>query len=157
MRMSITELYAIYKDHPSVQTDTRKLQEGDLFFALKGDNFNGNKFARQAIEAGAVAAIIDEQEYAIEGKTILVEDVLSTLQQLAFYHRQQFQIPFIAITGSNGKTTTKELIHAVLSYSFTRSLRCTDGSDRNGCKSSGRNCRLLPIYCALAWFDQQCW
>ena len=113
--MSIEQLYEIYQQNPSVQTDTRKLKEGDIFFALKGGNFNGNNFAKQAINDGAVYAVIDEKEFDIPGKTILVDDVLNTLQQLAKYHRQQFTIPFIAITGSNGKTTTKELIHAVLS------------------------------------------
>lgn len=116
--MQIEQLYNIYKQYPSIQTDTRKLKRGDIFFALKGDNFNGNTFARQATEAGAVYAVIDEKEFEIPGKTILVEEVLKTLQQLAKYHREQFAIPFIAITGSNGKTTTKELIHAVLSSSF---------------------------------------
>jgi UDP-N-acetylmuramoyl-tripeptide--D-alanyl-D-alanine ligase len=116
--MNTEELYKVYKEYPSVQTDTRKLKKGDLFFALKGDNFNGNAFAKQAIDDGAAYAIIDEKQYEIRGKTILVSDVLDSLQQLAKYHRQQFTIPFIAITGSNGKTTTKELIHAVLSSSF---------------------------------------
>jgi UDP-N-acetylmuramoyl-tripeptide--D-alanyl-D-alanine ligase len=116
--MQIEKLYEIYKQHPSVQTDTRKLKQGDIFFALKGDNFNGNSFAKQAIEAGADYAVIDEKEYEIPGKTILADDVLQTLQQLAKHHREQFAVPFIAITGSNGKTTTKELIHAVLSSSF---------------------------------------
>lgn len=113
--MQIHQLYDIYKQHLSVQTDTRKLKQGDIFFALRGDNFNGNTFARQAINAGAAYAVIDEKEYEIPGKTILVDNVLTTLQHLARYHREQFTIPFIAITGSNGKTTTKELIHAVLS------------------------------------------
>ena len=116
--MSIEELYNIYLEHPSVQTDTRKLKQGDIFFALKGDHFNGNEFARHAIEQGAAYAVIDEKKFEIPGKTILVDDVLKTLQQLAHYHRQQFTIPFLAITGSNGKTTTKELIHAVLSSTF---------------------------------------
>ena len=116
--MSIETIYSIFKQHPSVQTDTRKLQPGDLFFALKGDNFNGNAFAKQAIDAGAVYAVIDEPAFEITGKTILVKDVLTTLHQLANYHREQFSIPFIAITGSNGKTTTKELVHAVLSTKY---------------------------------------
>lgn len=116
--MNIEELYKIYLQHPSVQTDTRKLKNGDLFFALKGPNFNGNEFAQKAIEAGAAYAVIDEAQYQIENKTILVDDVLTALQQLAKHHRQQFNIPFLAITGSNGKTTTKELIHAVLSTTF---------------------------------------
>jgi UDP-N-acetylmuramoyl-tripeptide--D-alanyl-D-alanine ligase len=116
--MQIEELYTLYRKYPSVQTDTRKLRQGDLFFALKGENFNGNHFAKQAIEAGAVYAIIDEASFEIPGKTILADNVLVTLQQLAKFHRLQFNIPFLAITGSNGKTTTKELIHAVLSSSF---------------------------------------
>ncbi|HEX8314327.1 MAG TPA: UDP-N-acetylmuramoyl-tripeptide--D-alanyl-D-alanine ligase [Flavisolibacter sp.] len=116
--MNIEELYEVYRANPSVQTDTRKLQKGDLYFALKGPSFNGNSFAQKAIEQGAAYAVIDEKGFAVEGKTILVDDVLETLQQLAFHHRKQFNIPFLAITGSNGKTTTKELIHAVLSTSF---------------------------------------
>ena len=116
--MFIEQLYNIYKQHPFVQTDSRKLKKGDIFFALKGDNFNGNAFASQAIEAGAVYAVIDEAAFEIPGKTILVDNVLTSLQQLAKYHREQFSIPFLAITGSNGKTTTKELIHAVLSSAF---------------------------------------
>ena len=116
--MKIEELYCVYLTNPSIQTDTRKLQKGDLYFALKGPNFNGNTFAKKAIEQGASYAIIDEEQYATEGKTVLVNDVLETLQQLALHHRKQFNIPFIAITGSNGKTTTKELIHAVLSTNF---------------------------------------
>jgi UDP-N-acetylmuramoyl-tripeptide--D-alanyl-D-alanine ligase len=123
--MTIEALYEIYKQHPSVQTDTRKLKKGDIFFALKGGNFNGNSFAASALEAGASYAVIDEKEFETAGKTILVPDVLTSLQQLAKYHREQFnllphgrQVPFIAITGSNGKTTTKELVHAVLSSTF---------------------------------------
>jgi UDP-N-acetylmuramoyl-tripeptide--D-alanyl-D-alanine ligase len=124
--MSIEKLYSIYQQYPSVQTDTRKLKKNDLFFALKGGNFNGNTFAKQSIEAGAAYAVIDEKEYEIPGKTFLVEDVLTALEQLAKYHREQFgaapaefkQVPFIAVTGSNGKTTTKELIHAVLSTTY---------------------------------------
>lgn len=123
--MNIPQLYEIYKKNPSIQTDTRKLKKGDIFFALKGPHFNGNSFAEKAIDAGAACAVIDEKEFEIESKTILVEDVLTSLQQLALYHRRQFStlsrnggIPFIAITGSNGKTTTKELIHAVLSTTF---------------------------------------
>jgi UDP-N-acetylmuramoyl-tripeptide--D-alanyl-D-alanine ligase len=116
--MSIEKLYSIYKQYPSVQTDTRKLKPGDIFFALKGDNFNGNEFTARAIENGAAYAVIDEKKFEIPGKTFLTGDVLTTLQQLAKHHREQFSIPFIAITGSNGKTTTKELIHAVLATTF---------------------------------------
>ncbi|MBL7764992.1 MAG: UDP-N-acetylmuramoyl-tripeptide--D-alanyl-D-alanine ligase [Chitinophagaceae bacterium] len=116
--VTIEQLYAIYLKHPSVQTDTRKLQAGDLFFALKGENFNGNLFAEAAIKNGASYAIVDEKEYAHSPQCILVDNVLDTLQQLALYHRETFNIPFIAITGSNGKTTTKELMYAVLSSTF---------------------------------------
>src|SRR5215204_3083828 len=116
--MTIEELYGIYLKYPSVQTDTRKLSAGDLYFALKGPSFNGNNFAKQALEKGAVYAIIDEKEYATDDRMIVVSNTLETLQQLARHHRQQFNVPVIAITGSNGKTTTKELIHAVLSSTY---------------------------------------
>lgn len=127
--MNITELYEIYLQYPNIQTDTRKLQTGDIFFALKGPNFNGNQFAQQALDAGAVYAVIDEPEFEIKGKTIVVDDVLTALQQLAHHHRIQFNIPFIAITGSNGKTTTKELIHAVLSTKYK--VYTTEGNLNN--------------------------
>ena len=116
--MTIEQLYVIYRKYPSIQTDTRKLSAGDLYFALKGPSFNGNNFAKQALEKGAVYAIIDEKEYATDDRMIVVGNTLETLQQLARHHRQQFNIPVIAITGSNGKTTTKELIHAVLSTTY---------------------------------------
>lgn len=116
--MTIPELYKIYLEYPSVQTDTRKLKAGDIYFALKGENFNGNHFALQALELGAAYAVIDEDVDASNNKLIKVANVLETLQQLAKYHREQFDIPFIAITGSNGKTTTKELIHGVLSSHY---------------------------------------
>jgi UDP-N-acetylmuramoyl-tripeptide--D-alanyl-D-alanine ligase len=112
--MTITELYSIYLAHPHVQTDTRKIKSGEIFFALKGENFNGNLFAQQALDAGASYVVIDEKQFYINEKTILVDDVLQTLQALATHHRRQFTIPFLAITGSNGKTTTKELINAVM-------------------------------------------
>ena len=118
---SIEALYSIYTKHPSVVTDTRKLKLGDLYFALKGPNFNGNVFALQALEQGAAYAIVDEEipnSSAFQERIIFVDDVLTTLQALAKYHRQQFNIPFIAITGSNGKTTTKELVYAVLASHF---------------------------------------
>jgi UDP-N-acetylmuramoyl-tripeptide--D-alanyl-D-alanine ligase len=116
--MNIVELYEIYKQYPSIQTDTRKLKKNDLFFALKGPNFNANAFALSALDSGAAYAVIDDAKYNTHANMILVDDALDTLQQLALYHRNQFTIPFIAITGSNGKTTTKELIHAVLSTQF---------------------------------------
>lgn len=116
--MSIPEIYQLFLQYPSVQTDTRKLKDGDLFFALKGDNFNGNAFAKKALDAGAAYAIIDEAAFQENERMILVPDVLTCLQQLALHHRRQFSIPVLAITGSNGKTTTKELIHEVLSTTY---------------------------------------
>ena len=97
-----------------VTTDTRNIVN-DLFFALKGPNFNGNKFAEKALELGAKYAVIDEKEYFIEGKTFLVENVLETLQNLVRHHREKINIPVVAITGTNGKTTTKELLKVLTS------------------------------------------
>lgn len=116
--MSIPELYQLFLQHPSVQTDTRKLKKGDIFFALKGPNFNGNGFAKQALEAGAAYAVVDEPVANGDARIIEVADGLLALQELAKYHREQFDIPFIAITGSNGKTTTKELVYTVLASHF---------------------------------------
>ena len=118
---SISFLYELYKQYPSIQTDTRKLKTGDIYFALKGANFNGNVFAEKALEAGAAYAIVDETLDANEKWTnqiILVKDALICLQDLAKHHREQFNIPFIGITGSNGKTTTKELVSTVLASHY---------------------------------------
>ena len=114
----IKELYNLFLQYPSVQTDTRKLKKGDIFFALSGPNFNGSDFAFLAIELGASYAIIDKDMSTTNERIIRVPDTLVALQQLAKYHRQQFNIPVLAITGSNGKTTTKELISAVLATSL---------------------------------------
>ncbi len=111
----IQELYNAFIDGSGVITDTRKIKQGCLFFCLKGANFDGNTFAKEAIEKGACYAVIDNSEFAIPGKTILVNDSLRALQDLAHHHRMQFSIPVLGITGSNGKTTSKELIAAVLS------------------------------------------
>ena len=127
--MSIAELYQLYTQNYLVDTDTRSIRQGTLFFALKGANFNGNTFADKALEARASYAVIDEAEYKTSDRTILVDDVLQTLQELANYHRNQLDIPFIGLTGSNGKTTTKELIHAVLETQFKTSA--TSGNFNN--------------------------
>jgi UDP-N-acetylmuramoyl-tripeptide--D-alanyl-D-alanine ligase len=117
--MSTTQqIYQHYLQHPVISTDTRKIAPGSLFFALKGDKFDANTFAQQAIEQGAAFAIIDNPDYQLGGQYILVDDVLTALQDLARHHRQQLGIPVIGLTGSNGKTTTKELINAVLSQHF---------------------------------------
>lgn len=116
--MKIEELHKLFLNSTGVCTDTRKLTENQLFFSLKGGNFNGNQYAKQAIEKGASFAIIDEAKHEIPDRTILVEDVLSCLQELAKFHRTFLKTPIIAITGSNGKTTTKELLHRVLSSKY---------------------------------------
>lgn len=116
--MRTEDLYSIYKKHPVICTDTRKISAGCLFFALKGDNFDGNTFASQALNEGAAFVVIDNPGYVQNQQTILVGNVLETLQQLANYHRRQLSIPFIGITGTNGKTTTKELIKSVLSVKY---------------------------------------
>ena len=118
--MTIENLHTLFLKHQLIDTDTRKIRRNSLFFALKGDNFNGNKFANEALNKGASYAIIDEAEYNGD-HTILVENVLNTLQQLANFHRKQLNIPIISLTGSNGKTTTKELINAVLSKKYKTS------------------------------------
>ena len=117
--MNLSALYQIFLDCQLVTTDSRNCPEGSLFIALKGESFNGNAFAGKALETGCAYAIIDEPEYAVEGdqRYILVDDCLQTLQQLANYHRRQLGTRVIGITGTNGKTTTKELISAVLSQS----------------------------------------
>lgn len=116
--MKIEELHMLFLSSEGVSTDTRKIAENVIFFALKGDNFNGNRFAQEALKAGAAYAIVDEEEFADHKRTILVKDVLATLQELATYHRTFLNIPIISLTGSNGKTTTKELINAVLSKKY---------------------------------------
>jgi len=126
---AIQELYKIFGEHPIISTDSRQIENGSLFFALKGENFNGNKFAHSALEKGASYAIIDEEEYHTSDQTILVNDVLQTLKELANYHRKKLAIPILSITGTNGKTTTKELIAAVLSQKFKVSF--TQGNLNN--------------------------
>jgi UDP-N-acetylmuramoyl-tripeptide--D-alanyl-D-alanine ligase len=127
--MEIRELYSIFKQHPIIITDSRKAKPGSIFFALRGDNFNGNTFAKTAIEQGCNYAIIDDENYLLPSKTILVKDSLLILQELANYHRRQQKFPFLAVTGSNGKTTTKELIACVLASSFK--IHYTQGNLNN--------------------------
>jgi UDP-N-acetylmuramoyl-tripeptide--D-alanyl-D-alanine ligase len=116
--MNIEQLYKLFLQFPTISTDTRKITKDCLFFALKGDNFNGNSYAKQALEKGAAFAIVDEKEYANENHIILVDDTLKSLQELASFHRKQSKAKVISLTGSNGKTTTKELINAVLSTNY---------------------------------------
>lgn len=113
----ISALYEYYTESAGVETDSRKDLTDKIFFALKGENFDGNKFAQAAIDSGAALAVIDDPDYSSE-KTYLVDDVLDSLQQLGLYHRRTLGIPIIAITGSNGKTTTKEIMHTVLSQKY---------------------------------------
>ncbi|SMC73871.1 UDP-N-acetylmuramoyl-tripeptide--D-alanyl-D-alanine ligase [Pedobacter nyackensis] len=115
---NIESLYQHFLNHPTICTDTRNIVDGCLFFALKGDKFDANTFATQAINQGAAYAIIDNETYLTGDRCILVADVLTTLQDLARHHRNQLSIPVIGLTGSNGKTTTKELIKAVLSQKY---------------------------------------
>lgn len=116
--MTTEALYQIYLKHPAISTDSRKITKDGIFFALKGPHFNGNAFARQALEKGAAYAVIDEENYKLDERFILVDDVLGALQQLGTHHRLQSQATVISLTGSNGKTTTKELIYAVLSQKY---------------------------------------
>ncbi|SDR83049.1 UDP-N-acetylmuramoyl-tripeptide--D-alanyl-D-alanine ligase [Maribacter dokdonensis] len=116
--MKIHDLHAIFLANPSISTDTRKIKENDIFFALKGENFNGNTYTQKALDNGASYVVIDEEKYVANNKTILVDNVLKTLQDLANYHRKKCKAQVISLTGSNGKTTTKELINAVLSTSY---------------------------------------
>ena len=126
----LEEIYqAFLSCNHNITTDTRKISEGCIFFALKGPNFNGNKFASDAIKKGAAYVVIDEENIEIKNKSFLVKDVLSTLQKLSNYHRKQFNIPVIGITGTNGKTTTKELIGEVLKAKYNTLI--TEGNLNN--------------------------
>ncbi len=116
--MTMEELHALFIEHPTICTDTRKITENCLFFALKGPNFNGNAFAQNALDKGAAYAIIDEESFKTSDNLILCDNVLETLQRLAAYHRNHCKAKIISLTGSNGKTTTKELINAVISRKY---------------------------------------
>ncbi|MGB5169966.1 MAG: Mur ligase domain-containing protein, partial [Eudoraea sp.] len=113
--MKIEALHKLFLEYPLVSTDTRHIKSGSIFFALKGANFDGNTYAKEAIKKGASFTIIDNPKYNTAEKTIIVDDVLNTLQELATYHRNYCKAKIIALTGSNGKTTTKALINQVLS------------------------------------------
>ena len=112
--MRISELYSIFKLHPKICTNSRDITPNCIFFALRGQKFNGNKFAEDAIKKGAAYAVIDQKKYKKNTNTILVQNTLNTLQDLARYHREKFKIPVLGITGTNGKTTSKELISCIL-------------------------------------------
>ena len=127
--MKISELYQYFLKFPKISTDSRNIAKGSIFFALKGENFNGNKYAKQAIENGASIAVIDEDRYVENEQYLLCDNVLETLQNLAKHHRKELKTKVIAITGTNGKTTTKELIHAVLSKKYN--VKSTIGNFNN--------------------------
>jgi len=127
--MNIDALYKKYLSHPNICIDTRKITNSCLFFALKGPNFNGNEFAHIAINQGASYAIVDEENFVLSDKYILVDDVLSSLQELATHHRNKLNTKIIAITGSNGKTTSKELCHSVLKQKHE--TKATEGNLNN--------------------------
>lgn len=116
--MQIEALYQLFTESGKISTDTRQISEGSIFFALRGDKFNANEFAPQALEKGARFCVIDDARFAQDNRCVLVSDVLTTLQDLARYHRSQLTIPIVGLTGSNGKTTSKELVYAVLSKKY---------------------------------------
>jgi UDP-N-acetylmuramoyl-tripeptide--D-alanyl-D-alanine ligase len=118
MEITLEALYKIYLKNPVISTDTRKIEPGSLFFALKGEKFDGNAFAKNALESGAAYAVVDDPAVMEDKRFLLVEDVLTALQALAKLHRSTWDLPVIALTGSNGKTTTKELIAAVLAKKY---------------------------------------
>ena len=117
--MKISDLYKIFLKYPKVSTDSRNIDKDCIFFSLSGPNFDGNKFAKQALDKGALYAIVSNKKYALNNKYIVVENTLTTLQDLAKFHRKKLKIPFIAITGTNGKTTSKELIYNCLQKSLS--------------------------------------
>src|ERR1700710_1398206 len=127
--MTTEQLYTIYKQHPVISTDTRKIVPGSIFFALKGDKFDANTFAEQAIADGAPFPFFVNPAYQLNDKYILVDDSLAALQDLARHHRRQLTIPVIGLTGTNGKTTTKELVFSVLSQHFK--TQATQGNLNN--------------------------
>ncbi len=142
--MDISELYQIYQAHPTITTDSRDCPQGSIFLALKGTSFDGNKFADMALEKGCAYVIVDEKEYTKEGdaRYILVDDCLTTFKALAREHRRHFDIPVVGITGTNGKTTTKELVSAVLSEKYN--VMFTQGNFNNDVGVPKTLFRLAP-------------
>ena len=143
--MTIKELYKLYQEHPCITTDSRDCPEGSIFLALKGETFNGNQFALKALEQGCAYAIVDEAvtpSQPPQGEIIQVDDCLQTFKDLAREHRRQFQIPVIGITGTNGKTTTKELIAAVLQQKYN--VLYTQGNFNNDVGVPKTLFRLTP-------------
>lgn len=127
--ISTSNIYKLFRNSKGICTDSREIFQGCIFFALKGDNFNGNRFADEALNKGAIYSVVDEEEYTISDKILLVNNTLETLQDLARMHRNELGLPILAITGTNGKTTTKELVAAVLSKKFNVSF--TQGNLNN--------------------------
>lgn len=138
----MTELYKKFIEHPVVTTDSRDCPEGSIFFALKGDTFNGNAYAKAALDKGCAYAVIDEAQYAEDDRYIVVDDVLTTLQGLAREHRRALGTPIIGITGTNGKTTTKELVATVLSQKYN--VLYTQGNFNNHIGVPKTLLRLTP-------------
>ena len=149
--MDITELYKIFQQHPVVTTDSRDCPEGSIFFALKGESFDGNKFAAAALDKGCAYAVVDEAEYAVEGdpRFILTDNCLHTLQQLALHHRRTLGTKIIGITGTNGKTTTKELLAAVLGERYN--VLFTQGNFNNDIGVPKTLLRLTKDMRSLSW------
>ncbi|MFC1734460.1 Mur ligase family protein, partial [candidate division KSB1 bacterium] len=116
--VDVKELYEIFKKYPLISTDSRNIQKNSVFFGLKGENFNGNEYVLNALKNGAAYAVTDSKSFADNNRCLIVNDTLEALQQLAAIHRKQFNIPVIALTGTNGKTTTKELISSVLKKKY---------------------------------------
>ena len=141
--MDIKQLYELYRQHPTITTDSRECPEGSIFLALKGDKFDGNRFATQALAKGCALAIVDDAAVAAsDARCILVDDTLQTFKDIAREHRRQFNIPVIGITGTNGKTTTKELIRAVLSEKYN--VLATEGNFNNDVGVPKTLLRLRP-------------
>lgn len=140
--MLIPELYNLFLQHPVVTTDTRNCPEGSLFFALRGTTFNGNDFALKALESGCAYAVVDDASLPADNRLIPVEDALATLQELASYHRSRLATPIVQITGTNGKTTTKELTSAVLAEKFN--VLFTQGNFNNHIGVPKTLLRLTP-------------